>query len=72
MLTKLCSCSIKIHVSWDINPGISVPLEGLGSQAVISNQFDIGVRSNPVDDQDENNKIGNASISRSRTEDVAH
>ena len=49
-----------------------MPLEGLGSQAVISNQFEIGVRSNPVDDQDENNKIGNASISRSRTEDVAH
>ena len=41
-------------------PGFSVPLEGLGSQAVISNQFDISIRSNPVDDQDENNKIGNA------------
>ena len=49
-----------------------MPLEGLGSQAVISNQFEIGIRSNPVDDQDENNKIGNASISRSRTEDVVH
>ena len=49
-----------------------MPLEGLGSQAVISNQFEIGIRSNPVDDQDENNTIGNASISRSRTEDVVH
>ena len=45
-------------------------MEGLGSQADISNQFDTGVRSNHVDDQDENDKIGNASISRSRSEDV--
>ena len=47
-------------------------MEGLGSQAVISNQFDTGVRSNHVDDQDENDKIGNASISRSRSEDVVN
>ena len=49
-----------------------MPLEGLGSRADISNEFDTSVRSNQVDDQDENNKIGNASISKSRTEDVVN
>ena len=48
----------QISISCDLN------MEGLGSQAVIPNQFDTGVRSNEVDDQDENNKNGNASISR--------
>ena len=33
-------------VSCDLN------MEGLGSQADISNQFDTGIRSNQVDDQD--------------------
>ena len=45
-------------ISCDLN------MEGLGSQADISNQFDTGVRSNQVGNQDENYKIGNASISR--------
>ena len=48
----------QISISCDLN------MEGLGSQADISNQFDADVRSNEVDDQDENNKNGNASISR--------
>ena len=48
----------QISISCDLN------MEGLGSQADISNQFDTDVRSNEVDDQDENNKNGNASISR--------
>ena len=56
----------QMSISCDLN------MEGLGSQADISNQFDTGVRSNHVDDQDENNKIGNASISRSRSEDVVN
>ena len=47
-------------------------MEGLGSQADISNQFDTGIRSNQVDDQDQNHKIGNDSISRSRSEDVVN
>ena len=47
-------------------------MEGLGSQADISNQFDTGVRSNQVGNQDENDKIGNASISRYRSEDVVN
>ena len=47
-------------------------MKGLGSQVDISNQFDTGVRSNQVDDQDEDNKNGNASISRSGSEDVVN
>ena len=35
-----------MSVSCDLN------MEGLGSQADISNQFDTGIRSNQVDDQD--------------------
>ena len=53
-------------ISCDLN------MEGLGSQADISNQFDTGVRSNQVGNQDENDEIGNASISRSRSEDVVN
>ena len=53
-------------ISCDLN------MEGLGSQADISNQFDTGVRSNQVGNQDENDKIGNASISRYRSEDVVN
>ena len=53
----------QMSISFDLN------MEGPGSQADISNQFDPGVRSNQVDDQDENNKNGNASISRSGSED---
>ena len=45
-------------------------MEGHGTQADISNQFDTGVRSNQVDDQNENSKTENASISRSRSENV--
>ena len=56
----------QMSISCDLN------MEGLGSQADISNQFDTGVRSNQVDDQDENNKNGNASISRSGSEDVVN
>ena len=41
-------------------------------EAYISNQFDTGVTSNQVDDQDKNNKNGNASISRSGSEDVVN
>ena len=52
----------QMSISCDLN------MECLGSQADISNQFDIGVRSNQVDDQDKSNKIRNASISRSRSE----
>ena len=47
-------------------------LDGLGSEADISNQFDTGVRSRLVDDRDENNKIGILSISRSRSEDFVN
>ena len=47
-------------------------MKGLGGQADISNQFDTGIRSNQVDDQGQNNKIGNDSISRSRSEDVVN
>ena len=36
----------QMSVSCDLN------MEGLGSQAEISNQFDTGIRSNQVDDQD--------------------
>ena len=36
----------QMSVSCDLN------MEGLGSQADISNQFDTGIRSNQVDDQD--------------------
>ena len=53
-------------ISCDLN------MEGLGSQADISNQFGTGVISNQVDDQDENNKNGNASVSRSGSEDVVN
>ena len=56
----------QMSVSCDLN------MEGLGSQADISNQFDTGIRSNQVDDQDQNHKIGNDSISRSRSEDVVN
>ena len=56
----------QISISCDLNT------KGLGSQADISNQFDTGVRSNQVDDQNGNNKIGNASISTSRSEDVVN
>ena len=56
----------QMSISYNLN------MEGLGNQADISNQFDTGVRSNQVDDQDENNKIGNASNSRSRSEDVVN
>ena len=56
----------QMSISCDLN------MEGLGSQADISNQFDNCVRSNQVDDRDENNKIKNASISRSRSEDVVN
>ena len=56
----------QMSISCDLN------MEGLGSQADISNQFDTGVRSNQIDDQDENNKNGNASISRSGSEDVVN
>ena len=41
-------------------------------EAYISNQFDTGVRSNKVDDQDKNNKNGNASVRRSGSEDVVN
>ena len=47
-------------------------LDGLGSEADISNQFDTGVRSRLVDDRDENNKIEIPSISRSRSEDFVN
>ena len=40
----------QMTISCDLN------MEGLGSQADTSNQFDTGVRSNQVDDQDQNNK----------------
>ena len=43
----------QMSISCDLN------IEGLGSQANISNQFDASVRTNQVDDQDENNKNGN-------------
>ena len=56
----------QMSISCDLN------MEGLGSQADISNQFGTGVISNQVDDQDENNKNGNASISRSGSEDVVN
>ena len=56
----------QMSISCDLN------MEGLGSQADISNQFDTCVRSNQVDDRDENNKIKNTSISRSRSEDVVN
>ena len=56
----------EMSISCDLNMG------GLGSKADILNQFGTGVRSNQVDDQYENNKIGNASISRSRSEDVVN
>ena len=56
----------QMSISCDLN------MEGLGSQADISNQFGTGVISNQVDDQDENNKTGNASISRSGSEDVVN
>ena len=56
----------QMSISFDLN------MEGPGSQADISNQFDSGVRSNQVDDQDENNKNGNASISRSGSEDFVN
>ena len=36
-------------------------MEGLGRLIDISNKFDAGVRSNEVDDHNENNKNGNAS-----------
>ena len=55
-----------MSISCDLN------MESLGSQADISNQFDTSVRSNQVDDQDENNTNGNASISRSGSEDVVN
>ena len=42
-----------MSISCDLN------IEGLGSQANISNQFDASARTNQVDDQDENNKNGN-------------
>ena len=55
-----------MSISCDLN------MEGLGSQADISNQFDTGIRWNQVDDQDENNNNGNASISRSGSENVVN
>ena len=56
----------QMTISCDLN------MKGLGSQADTSNQFDTGVRSNQVDDEDQNNKIGNTSISRSKSEDVVN
>ena len=55
-----------MSISCDLN------MEGLGSQADISNQLDTGIRWNQVDDQDENNNNGNASISRSESENVVN
>ena len=48
----------EMSISCDLN------MEGLGCQIDISNKFDAGVRSNQVEDHNENNKNGNASISR--------
>ena len=53
-------------ISCDLN------IEGLGSQADTPNQFDTRVRSNQVEDQGENNKNRNASITRSRSDDVVN
>ena len=45
----------QISINCDLN------MEGLGRLIDISNKFDAGVRSNEVDDHNENNKNGNAS-----------
>ena len=45
-LENLVDLVKQMSISCDLN------MEGLGSQADISNQFDTGIRSNQVDDQD--------------------
>ena len=56
----------QMSISFDLN------MEGRGSQADISDQFDTDVRSNQVNNQEENKKNGNASISRSGSEDAVN
>ena len=52
----------QMSISGDLN------MDVLGSQADVSNPFDTGVRSNQLDDQDENAKVEN--IRRSRSENA--
>ena len=54
-----------VDVVKQMSIGSDLNMDGLGSQADVSNPFDTGVRSNQLDDQDENVKVENIRGSRS-------
>ena len=72
LLTKLCSCSIKIHVSWDINLDSQCPWKVLEAKqlyqinlTLVLDQIQLTIKMRII-------KLEMLSISRSRTEDVVH